>query len=92
MARRITEGKSKKEVMRCLKRYVAAEVYKLIVNPPVVPAVDDLRVLRQSKKMSLRVVAEHFNVDQVKVSRIERARARDDEFCARYREFLLEAA
>lgn len=70
VAWRITEGKSKKEVMRCLKRYVAAEVYALIVNPPAVPAVDDLRVLRQSKKMSLRVVAEHFNVDQVKVSRI----------------------
>lgn len=92
VARRTTEGKSKKEVMRCLKRYVAAEVYTLIVNPPVVPAVDDLRVLRQSKKISLRVVAERFKVDQVKVSRIERARARDDEFSARYREFLLEAA
>lgn len=86
MARRTAEGKSKKEVMRCLKRYVAAEVYTLIINPPAVPAVDDLRVLRQSKKMR------HFNVDQVKVSRIERARARDDEFCARYWEFLLEAA
>lgn len=27
MAKRISEGKSKKEVMRCLKRYVAREVF-----------------------------------------------------------------
>jgi hypothetical protein len=27
MARRTTEGKSKREIIRCLKRYVAREVY-----------------------------------------------------------------
>lgn len=37
--------------MRCLKRYVAAEMHKLAVNPPVVSAFDDFRVLRQLKKM-----------------------------------------
>ncbi len=26
-ARRTTEGKTKKEIMRCLKRYIAREVY-----------------------------------------------------------------
>jgi transposase len=30
MARRLAEGKTKKEVMRCLKRYVAREVYNTI--------------------------------------------------------------
>ena len=28
--RRIKEGKTKKEAMRCLKRYIAREVYRLI--------------------------------------------------------------
>ncbi|SMY05236.1 MULTISPECIES: IS110 family transposase [Brevibacterium] len=92
VARRTAEAKSKREIMRCLKRYVAAEVYTLIINPPIVPAINDLRPLRESKKMSLRVVAEHFSVGQVKVSRIERAEARDDEFAAQYRDFLLQAA
>ncbi len=31
VARRLEEGKSKKEIMRCLKRYVAREVYRTLV-------------------------------------------------------------
>ena len=30
MARRTTEGKSKKEIIRCLKRYVAREVFAVL--------------------------------------------------------------
>ena len=30
MARRLAEGTTKKEVMRCLKRYVAREIYATI--------------------------------------------------------------
>jgi hypothetical protein len=30
MAKRIKEGKSKKEVIRCLKRYVAREVFTVL--------------------------------------------------------------
>ncbi|MFC5061135.1 transposase [Actinomycetospora atypica] len=33
VARRTTEGKTKKEIIRCLKRHVAREVYKLLVQP-----------------------------------------------------------
>jgi transposase len=32
MARRIAEGKTKKEVIRCLKRYVARHVYRVILQ------------------------------------------------------------
>ena len=32
MARRTTEGMSKKEIVRCLKRYVAREVYRALVS------------------------------------------------------------
>ena len=48
MARRTAEGKTKKEVIRCLKRYVAREVYNAIIRdlarttePPA--AIDDTR-------------------------------------------------
>jgi transposase len=37
VTRRTLEGKSKKEIMRCLKRYVAREVYRILV-PRVVSA------------------------------------------------------
>lgn len=33
MARRIGEGKSKKEVIRCLKRYVAREIFAILTTP-----------------------------------------------------------
>jgi hypothetical protein len=32
VARRTAEGKTIKEIMRCLKRYVAREVYKALVT------------------------------------------------------------
>ena len=31
LARRASEGKSKREIIRCLKRYVAREVYRVLV-------------------------------------------------------------
>jgi len=34
LARRITEGKSRREAIRCLKRYVAREIYSIITGPP----------------------------------------------------------
>ena len=33
VARRTAEGKSKREIMRCLKRYTAREVYRVLVQP-----------------------------------------------------------
>ncbi|MDQ3710181.1 MAG: IS110 family transposase [Actinomycetota bacterium] len=35
MKRRIAEGKTKKEVFRCLKRYIAREVHKTLVGNPL---------------------------------------------------------
>ena len=32
VARRSAEGKSKQEIMRCLKRYIAREVYRVLVS------------------------------------------------------------
>jgi transposase len=34
MARRLAQGKTRREVIRCLKRYVAREVYAALTNPP----------------------------------------------------------
>ncbi len=35
VVRRTAEGKSKKEVMRCLKRYIAREIYQVLVTQPI---------------------------------------------------------
>ena len=36
VARRTAEGKSKREIIRCLKRYIAREVYRALVSPGAV--------------------------------------------------------
>ena len=38
VARRTTEGKSKREILRCLKRYVAREVYRILTAPGALPS------------------------------------------------------
>ena len=44
VARRTAEGKTKREIMRCLKRYVAREVYRtLITSSQSAPTPADLR-------------------------------------------------
>jgi transposase len=47
VARRLAEGKSKWEIMRCLKRYIAREAYRIllsatIVKPPPIKATSRL--------------------------------------------------
>ena len=37
VTRRTAEGKRKREILRCLKRYVAREVYRILVAPGVLP-------------------------------------------------------
>jgi transposase len=34
VARRTAEGKSKREILRCLKRYIAREIYRILTSPP----------------------------------------------------------
>ena len=34
LTRRITEGKTRREAIRCLKRYIAREIYQIITPPP----------------------------------------------------------
>lgn len=36
--RRTAEGLSKKDIMRCLKRAIAREMYQVLTAPPAVPA------------------------------------------------------
>ena len=37
LTRRITEGKTRREAIRCLKRYIAREIYQLIKPIPKPP-------------------------------------------------------
>lgn len=44
------KGRSSREILRRLKRAIAREVFKYLTRTITVPAIDDLRPLRQAKK------------------------------------------
>lgn len=82
------EGRGSKEIIRCLKRAIAREIFTLLTKPVVVPRVDDLRPFRQALGISLQQVAHHFSVWPTKLSRLERGLTRDDDLAQAYREWL----
>ncbi|WP_104119087.1 IS110 family transposase [Arthrobacter sp. B1805] len=90
--KRTAEGKSKREIMRCLKRYVAREVYRQITNPIPAPTVTDLRLRRRELGITLQQVAEHLNHWPSYLSRLERGRTRNDLLSIKYRSWLAEQA
>ncbi|MBT2269950.1 transposase [Rhodococcus qingshengii] len=71
-ARRTAEGKSPREISRCLKRHIAREVYSLLTTPPTIAGTDDLRPLRHRTGLAMHVAADHFGLSLTTVSRTER--------------------
>lgn len=71
--RRTAEGKTKPEIIRCLKRYIVREVFTAIVHPPTdIPTGHDLRQTRLQKKLSLATVASAHRIAPIELSRLER--------------------
>ncbi|WP_241988875.1 transposase [Cryobacterium sp. TMT1-2-2] len=89
-ARRTAQGKTKKEIMRCLKRYVSQELYRQLTNPQAAPEVTDLRPARQALHITLREAAGHFHTWPGTLSRIERGLSRDDNLAGQLRDWLHE--
>lgn len=86
--RKLAEGRGKKEILRCLKRAIAREVFTLLTKPVTIPRIDDLRPLRQALGISMETVAKHFQIWPARISDIERGKRRDDTFAQNYREWL----
>jgi len=91
VAKKRSEGRTTKEIIRCLKRAIAREIFTTLTKPVEVPKTDDLRPLRQAKHISLETAAQHFGVWPMKISTIERGKRRDDDFATTYRNWLLTA-
>ncbi|MFE9590338.1 transposase [Streptomyces microflavus] len=62
IARQTAAGRTKKEIIRLLKRAIAREVLRYLTTPVAVPDIADLRPARQAKNITLTTVAEHFGV------------------------------
>lgn len=89
--RRTAEGKTRKEIMRCLKRYVAREVFTAITNPPTdLPTGGELRQLRNEQQLSLTTVCNAIGTAPITLSRIERGLTHDTRLARRTRTWLTE--
>lgn len=88
VAKRTAEGKSKREIMRCLKRYAAREIYRQITNPQPAPDNSDLRRTRTELGMTIATVAGELGQWVSIISRLERGQIRNDDLAANYRQWL----
>ncbi len=88
LARRTAESKTKRDVVRCLKRHVAREVFRLLTHPVAVPVGGDLRTARQAAGLSLNAAAEALGSWPTRISELERALRHDTKLACRYRDWL----
>ena len=89
--RRTAQGKTRKEIMRCLKRFVAREVFTAITNPPTdLPTGSELRALRTERTLTLTAVSSHFATSPISISRLERGLTHDTQLARNIRDWLLE--
>ncbi len=87
-ARRKSEGLSRRAIIRCLKRFIAREIYQHLTNPQAVETGADLRPRRNACGLSLRTAASQLSTSPAQLSRIELGKAHNPDFTSRYRDWL----
>lgn len=87
-ARQTAAGRTKKEIIRLLKRAIAREMFRCLTTTVTVPGIADLRPQRQAKNITLTAVAQHFGVWPTTISRLERGLSRDDDLARAYRDWI----
>ncbi|MFF2119288.1 IS110 family transposase [Kitasatospora sp. NPDC058184] len=91
VVRQTAAGRTKKEIIRLLKRAVAREMFRCLTTNVAVPEIADLRPARQAKNITLTAVANHFGVWPATISTLERGLRRDDDLANAYRDWLTTA-
>jgi transposase len=86
--RRTQEGKSRREIIRCLKRYIAREVFQTLTHPQAVPLGHAMRAMRTDAGISLETAAAALGTWSVRLSRLERAVDFNRELAERYQGWL----
>ncbi len=88
LSRRRGQGLSTKEIMRCLKRFVAREVFHHLSSPTPAPRIDDLRPARLAAGHTLATAAHTLGTSQTQLSRLELGKTRNPDLERTYREWL----
>lgn len=88
VAGRTAEGKSNREIMRCLKRAICREVYRALTNPQEQAPRTDFQTIRQSKGLTLARAAEALHTWPARIRDIEKQRRPLPELTTRYEQWL----
>jgi len=91
-ARKRSEGKTGREILRILKLYIAREIYWLLVDPPEVRDGTELRSARNSLGLSLAQVAPQLGTWPIRISRLERGIDHNNDLANRYHQWLQQQA
>ena len=87
-ARRKAEGKNRKEIIRCLKRHIAREIYRLLTNPPPTPNCAKLRTRRQHANITITQAAHQLGTHPARISELERGRNHNHQLASQYQTWL----
>ena len=88
VARRKSEGKNRKEIIRCLKRHIAREIYRLLTNPPPTPNCARLRRRRQHANITVTQAAHQIGTHPSRISALEHGREHNHQLATRYQNWL----
>ena len=86
--RRQAEGKTRREIIRCLKRHIAREIHHLLTNPTPTPHGNDLRLQRHQARQTLTDVAQQLQVHPTLISLLERGLHHNHQLATRYQQWL----
>ena len=84
VAKRTAQGKTRREIVRCLKRYVAREIHSLLVKDHIAIPGTKLRTQRARNNLTLDQAATALNTWPIRLSRLERGLDHDTEMASRY--------
>ena len=88
VTRRHAEGKKRREIIRCLKRHIAREIYQLLTNPPPTPDGAALRSRRQHASLTLTHAAHRLDTQPTVLSQLERGLYHNHQLATRYQHWL----
>ena len=88
VTRRQGEGKNRKEIIRCLKRHIAREIYRLITNPPPTPNCARLRTRRLNAGVTITEAAQALRTHTARISELELGRNHNHHLATRYQRWL----
>ena len=88
VTRRQTEGKNRKEIIRCLKRHIAPQIYRLLTNPPPTPNCAHLHNQRQQDGITITQAAQALRTHTARISAPEHGRDHNHHLATRYQNWL----